>query len=712
MTTAHQLPEDIGQREVVANGQTVVSASEFPTGPTTADKSIPVVHADDSAIKLIDTYESLSSVRTDLLGFPRITRTFDFLSKTDDYALSETDWITDVQGVNEIAELDGTQSAKWTNTIRVSVAYLSPANAEVKFTPEESGSFLSINGNKGGYQEARVSSRRRYRYQPGRIVRSSMAIRLSMDNTPTNVTHLWGMGDSSDGFFVEVIGDGQGDRLRILYRNSSGNGYSNEIRYPRSSWSGDQLDGSGLSKQNLDFSKSFMTLIEWGWYGASDVKIYFYMVDENDQLPSSIKTSPRARWILAHELVLADTLVKPGLTEDDGAGENQPYDVPSLRRPSLPLFFSISNSGSCARPQFLQRYGASIVVDGGTDERARISYVDGGSQRKVKPLVGGLYSGYSLPMLTLESRKLLKTSSDENVENTLVTKPLRLTASSTDLVELELWLDPETTIPIGLGHFNGSLPYRSGDYLNPFNTIPTGFTVPDEDQSSVFLGIGPSQTLGIDRPYTNGDPISINMSVKDTRVITGGRLLATFLIDERGADIDLSSIFSSQRALLSSEYDNPPSIPSKTTAVLLKSFDSSTGVCEVEKAFPLRLYVGQRVLKGNVVYYVHSLISSFEFKLKASKIATTPVLTGLSAGDVITADYSPDLEGVKESALQNIYASQLVIAAKPFKYSPTSLDSSVEYDAEWIRLNGVDSDNEYSQFNAPSLKLYVTHGIT
>ena len=99
-----------------------------------------------------------------------------------------------------------------------------------------------------------------------------------------------------------------------------------------------------------------------GWYGASNVRIYFYLVDKDEDLPTSITQIPRARWILAHELILADTQKRNDLTEDDGAGGTRSYDVPSLKTPSLPIWVEINNSGNLARSHFIERYGASVLL--------------------------------------------------------------------------------------------------------------------------------------------------------------------------------------------------------------------------------------------------------------------------------------------------------------------------------------------------------------
>ena len=43
MTTAYNLPDDVGQNAVVRNGETVQAEGTFPSGQKAADTSIPIV---------------------------------------------------------------------------------------------------------------------------------------------------------------------------------------------------------------------------------------------------------------------------------------------------------------------------------------------------------------------------------------------------------------------------------------------------------------------------------------------------------------------------------------------------------------------------------------------------------------------------------------------------------------------------------------------
>ena len=714
MTTAYQLPEDIGQKSVTKNGTEVQAASEFPAGQTTAAKSLPTVFPRENyTLPIIDNYRSATEVDRDLLGFPRATTPFNFLTKNDAYELNEDSWIYDVTGLNERPQLDSTQSARWTQILNATAVYAPAPNGEVRYNSSASSAQLFLNTNDGGFQRARICTKKRYRYQPGRIVRASLATKLSVKETPISVTRLWGVGDTNDGFFVECSGDGVGDRLQILYRNSAGNGLKFETRVPRSQWTGDKVDGTGDSKAVLDLSQTFMTMVEWGWYGASDVRIYFYLVDKNESLPTSITQIPRARWILAHELVLADTAVRNDLVEADGASGIRSYDVPSLRSPSLPIWVEINNSGNISRSEFIERYGASVLVDGGTTDRAQITTVDSSFDTSVDPVVGGRLSGSGVPVLTLRSKQRLLNDDNVEVDNFLITHPLTLNVGASDLVEIEVWKDPVMVPPDHVGHINGSLPYRSGDYVSPFNLVPQLITSFDSTQVefAITQEDPTNEKLTVNTQYESGNLLSLDVSFNDYRIVDSGRRIASFIVDADGATIDLKEYFSAFREDMSTEYDAPTEFPIRTDTLTVVSFSTTTGLITLDPAFPQRLFLGQRISLNGSNYYVLSLDSSTSFTLKAAKVDTAAVLTGIAAQDTLVAHYDLDLTSNLAASLKPIYRSELVFVAKPFNATYTSLNKDDEYDAEWMNLTNTTSSNAYNVQAAPTVNLYLTNGV-
>ncbi len=713
--TAYQLPEDVGQNAVTKNGKVVQAEGTFPSGQKPAAQSIPLVLPKENyTFPVIDNYRAKTEVDRDLLGFPRQTHPYNFLTKDDQFELSKEDWIYDVTGLDERPLDDSTQSARWTQLKETSAQYSPAPNGEVRYNSAANSAQLTLSTNKGGFQRARIATKRRYRYQPGRIVRASLATRLSVEGSPVSLTRLWGVGDTSDGFFIECKGDGQGDRLNVLYRNSAGNGLTFETRTPRSQWTGDKLDGTGKSKQTLDLSQTFMTMIEWGWYGASNVRIFFYLVDKDEALPTSITQIPRARWILAHELILADTQKRNDLTEDDGAGGTRSYDVPSLKTPSLPIWVEINNSGNLARSHFIERYGASVLVDGGSDEAAKIRVVDAGFGSSVEPVIGGKFSGAGQSLATIRSKNTIINASGEEVENLFTTRPTMLNVGASDLVEIELWLDPEMVDPVEVGHLNGELPFRKGDYVSPFNVVPMLITSFDSTQTEFAIIQEPptQERLTINTQYESGDLLSLDVSFNDYRIVKNGKRVGSFLVTTEGASFDLTEIFAVQRELLTTEFDAPTEFPSQSVSLTVESFDTSTGLITVNRAFPLRIYENQRIQLNNVSYYVLSVDSVNTFKIKAAKVNTNAVTAGVSVGDTLVAFYELDLNSSVAAKLSPVYRSELVVLAKPFNANYTSLDKSTEYNAEWMRLVNTTSSDPYTVQTAPTVNLYLTSKVS
>ena len=713
--TAYQLPEDVGQNVVTKNGKVVQEEGSFPSGQKPANQSIPLVlPRENFTFPIIDNYRQKTEVDRDLLGFPRQTRPYNFLTKDDQFELSSEDWVYDVSGLNERPLDDGTQSARWTQLKETTVEYSPAPNGEVKYNGKANSAQLTLSNNKGGFQRARIATKRRYRYQPGRIVRASLATRLSVEGSPVSLTRLWGVGDSSDGFFIECKGDGDGDRLSVLYRNSAGNGLTFEKRVPRSEWTGDKLDGTGQSKQSLDLSQTFMTMIEWGWYGASNVRIFFYLVDKDEALPTSITQIPRARWILAHELILADTQKRNDLTEDDGAGGLRTYDVPSLKTPSLPIWVEINNSGNLARSHFIERYGASVLVDGGSDDKAKIRTVDASFGQAVEPVIGGEFSGAGQSIATIRSKTTLTNADGKEVENLLLTTPMVMNVGASATVEIELWLDPEMIEPTTVGHINGELPYRTGDYVSPFNVVPVLITSFDSNQTEFAITQEPptSERLTVNTQYESGDLLSLDVSFNDYRIVKKGKRIASFLVSTEGASFDLGEIFALQRELLATEFDSPTEFPNQSVSITVEDFNTSTGLITVNRAFPLRIYTNQRIQLGNTVYYVLSVDSVNTFKIKAAKVNTSAVTSGISAGDTLVAYYELDLTSSVAAKLSPIYRSELVVLARPFNATYSALDKTTEYNAEWMRLVNTTSSDAYTVQTAPTVNLYLTNRVS
>ena len=178
-----------------------------------------------------------------------------------------------------------------------------------------------------------------------------------------------------------------------------------------------------------------------------------------------------------------------------------------------------------------------------------------------------------------------------------------------------------------------------------------------------------------------------------------------------GETFKLQEIFGAQREVISAEYDAPAEFPINTTLVTVKTFDPTSGVITVDNAFPLRLYRGQRVQKGNTNYFVRSMDTT-SMTLKAAKVDTDPVTSGISAGDSLVAFYELDLSSNIASPLKSVYRTELVFVIKPFAHTFEALDKTQEYDAEWMNLVDATSSNSYTAVSSPTVNLHLTNGVS
>jgi len=221
-----------------------------------------------------------------------------------------------------------------------------------------------------------------------------------------------------------------------------------------------------------------------------------------------------------------------------------------------------------------------------------------------------------------------------------------------------------------------------------------------------------SERLTVMTPYDSGDLTSVDVSFVDGRIVSSGKKVGSFLVDGGGVTINLDEIFSSQRAVLTTEYDAPTEFPATSASMTIESFDASTGLITVNRAFPLRLYEDQRVQFGSTNYYVFSVDSVNTFKLKAAKVSTNAVTSGLTVGDTLVAYYELNLTSSVAPKLLPIYRSELVVVAKPFNATYSNLDPTVEYNAEWMRLVNATSSDAYSIQTAPTVNLYLTNRVS
>lgn len=675
----YQLPENLGQQEIVRNGAVVQEAGSFPAGVNTKGNSLPVVFPRSKfALPIIDRFRIPSEAGRDHLGIPRISTPQAVVEAVDQFEIRSQDWIQEVSGINERAE-DGVASARWTQLQGAVVNYDPLPDGDIRYDALGQAARLELRRSLGGYQRVRLTTRNRFRYQVGRITRVSLGVEVSTNALPA-CTKTWGIGDARDGYFFQIQGDGHGDRLRLIYRSSAQTGLVRDVVVPRSEFNGDTLDGNGPSGIDLSFANVCMYLIEWGWYGGTGARFYVHVVDNN-----ALNAVPRSRWVLCHEMLLPD---------------GNPF--PTLQTPALPITVELANSGSLVEPQYLKRFGASVLVDGGVDSARTIQNIDPNVSVALGPLIGGLNGSTPKTILLLDSKSYAP-NGQLNVQQAF---PLVFTAIASGMAEILFYLDPEMVDATEMvGHENGQLPPTGAG--SP-GTLPTGITVNDGVEDVVLVTEDVlAQQYVIDEPYLAAGVLSsTQVTFNSNELVMGGRQVASYFVGaNQPITVPLSKIFQLVRERLSTEYDTPFEFP--TTADDYQVVGQAGAVLSLERKH--RLALSQRVLVDNDTYWVVALPSEFTVTLSDTKggspftFPTTPAK--------ITVFYDLEFATAQTQRGTPIYQSRLAIAARMVE-AGREMGDGLEADAEWIMVVGADTTNTYTPVSpTPTINYSLNIGV-
>ena len=155
---------------------TVGRTAPIPPGPQLAKDSLPVVIASDQdAVPVEVQNQQISEVSLSLLGIPRAEVALGIFADVTTYDINPNEWQSEGQGSTD-------------------------------HVPSESAAKVSLSA--AGYQI--LSSKRFFRYQPGRVSAATFGVRV---NTSTELTDVkkFGAFDKKDGYYVEVQGGGHTD---------------------------------------------------------------------------------------------------------------------------------------------------------------------------------------------------------------------------------------------------------------------------------------------------------------------------------------------------------------------------------------------------------------------------------------------------------------------------------------------------------------------
>ena len=693
MATIYQLPPEVGQkRYVVASGANagavLQEAGDFPAGQSPMASGIPAVVPLTGTPLIISKYlEKPTEIKNDLLGNARAEEALSLFNYTDDFDLRDDIYITEVQGIDESGE-DNLESAKWSQLENVGINYSPLPVGTFRHDPARRGINIELAKASGGFQRARLSTRKRFRYQTGRVMRTSVCLQMSRAELPA-CEKLWGIGDSQDGFFFQIRAGGDGDDFRLVYRRSSGDGLVKEVIIPRSQFNHDTMDGTGLSRATIDFTKNCMYLVEWGWYGASSARFYAFVVDDQTALPESVKKVPRGRWVMMHEILIPDSL-----------------NAPSLGTPVLPFTIEISNSGYLVEPQFVMKYGLSVQVDGGESEKADVYGADISNGREIGPILGGSDPSHFFPLFAIRAKDF----APNKILNTLQGLPKSLSLFGNYATELAVLRNVEFSSLDETGHFNGTLPQDSDGDFGLAESLLFG---PDgAGEALMLLTEAPEELpISIQDAYTATDMGTLEGNFVGKKKVSGKELVSFYIAPNKAGLVSLTPIYDLVRESITTEYDSKFDFPTANEDYEIAGI-AGDGTITLDRKHSLE--PGFRFVINNTTFYVRTVPGVFTLTLSTSRGGS---LYNSYAGDGITPSDSG--RGFYDVVIDNAVASRarpidqgiVVFAARRIEDSLLTIDLG-EKDAEWMKATACSTTNSYNVIDpAPEVRAFLNYGL-
>ena len=213
---------------VVVVGRT----APVPTGQQTAEKSIPVVIASDQeAIPVEEQNKQQSEVALSLLGIPRSEVALGIFADVNTYDVNPSEWTNTPEQLKTILATDKSDYA----------GIQGQQDWGLSHVPSEAGAHVEAPAN----ENAILTSKRFFRYQPGRVSAGTFGVKFSRapytflsagDSILTDATKQhaaatcqvrnpsvkkYGVFDKYDGYYYESINEGRGDNFTCVRRTQS-----------------------------------------------------------------------------------------------------------------------------------------------------------------------------------------------------------------------------------------------------------------------------------------------------------------------------------------------------------------------------------------------------------------------------------------------------------------------------------------------------------
>lgn len=196
----------------MASKVSVGKTSPVPLGQQPAANSLPVVFAEDQApIPVEEQNKIQSEVALSLLGIPRAEVALGIFADVNTYDVNPSEW------AQFPAENVPDSSGKG-------------IDHGVEHIPEEAGARLVAPDTKTTI----LTSKRFFRYQPGRVSSSTMGVKMNTTRDPEAQTATlqakmkgapslkkWGIFDKFDGYYFEIANAGKGNDFRCVRRTQA-----------------------------------------------------------------------------------------------------------------------------------------------------------------------------------------------------------------------------------------------------------------------------------------------------------------------------------------------------------------------------------------------------------------------------------------------------------------------------------------------------------
>ena len=164
-------------------------------GQQPASKSIPVVLASDqTAVPVVEQNKVQSEVSLSLLGIPRSEVALGIFADVNTYDVNPSEW---------------SSSPQYYNT-----------GFGIKHLPNEAGALVEAPRD----QSAVLTSKRFFRYQPGRVSAATFGIKCTVsgsDFAKNPVIRKYGIFDNFDGYYWETKQSGEADNFNVIRRTQS-----------------------------------------------------------------------------------------------------------------------------------------------------------------------------------------------------------------------------------------------------------------------------------------------------------------------------------------------------------------------------------------------------------------------------------------------------------------------------------------------------------